>query len=50
MRSKMCDSGRKLRVESVGPTENDSRALITFDQMLSWVSITPLGSPVVPDV
>ncbi len=25
-------------------------ATCTFDQMLLWVSITPLGSPVVPDV
>ena len=53
MRSKMCESGRKER-HSCWPGSSwigmRRSPEITFDVMLPWVSITPFGFPVVPDV
>jgi hypothetical protein len=51
MRSKMWERGRKDRATSAGPNSmNTCLAPSTFDTMLRCVSITPLGSPVVPEV
>ena len=51
MRSKMWQRGRNERATSSGPkvVKASPRAL-TLDTMLEWSSITPLGSPVVPEV
>ena len=46
----MCDSGRKLRQTSRPSNGIWIAAAITFEYRLSCVSITPFGSPVVPDV
>jgi hypothetical protein len=51
MRSKTWQRGRKLKAVSLVP--RPTKSLMedwTFDTRLSWVSITPLGSPVVPEV
>jgi hypothetical protein len=51
MRSKMWHRGRKERATSLGPnTGKAAMAASTLETMLWWVSITPLGSPVVPEV
>ena len=51
MRSKMWHRGRKDRATSSGPKSEKMGALATtLETMLLWVSITPLGSPVVPEV
>ncbi len=50
MRSKMWLSGRNDRHESVGSSRTTWRHASTFEAMLSWVSMAPLGSPVVPEV
>ena len=51
MRSKMWQSGRNERATSSGPkTGKTAAAAATLETMLPWVSITPLGSPVVPEV
>jgi hypothetical protein len=50
IRSKMCDSGRNERHSSAGEMCRTDRLATTFDVMLPCVSITPLGSPVVPEV
>ena len=50
MRSKLCASGRQERHESVGPMRTTFSAPMTLAQKLACVSMTPLGSPVVPEV
>ena len=50
MRSKMWHSGRNDRHRSVGPIPTTLRQADTLEAMLPWVSIAPLGSPVVPEV
>ena len=50
MRSKMCESGRKLRQTSLPAKGICTADVITFEYRLSCVSMTPFGSPVVPDV
>jgi hypothetical protein len=46
----MWDSGRNESVSS-SPSKAKARAeATTFEVMFPWVSITPFGSPVVPDV
>jgi hypothetical protein len=45
----MCESGRKLSPVSVPPSNGTAVAdACTLEKMLSCVSITPFGSPVVP--
>jgi hypothetical protein len=46
----MCESGRKERHSSSGRSGRMVRPPTTFDVMLPWVSMTPFGSPVVPEV
>jgi hypothetical protein len=52
IRSNTWHRGRKDNTASSGPSrEKISRAQVaTFDPMFAWVNITPLGSPVVPEV
>ncbi len=50
MRSKLCETGRNDRIVSAGVTSNADADAIMFETRLRWVSITPLGTPVVPDV
>ena len=50
IRSKMCESGSTDTVESVDVIGIVGIAVAQFEKMLSCVSITPLGSPVVPEV
>ena len=46
----MCDSGSTDRRRSFGPNGKTSTRVRAFEATLPWVSITPFGSPVVPDV
>jgi hypothetical protein len=46
----MCDKGRKDRHSSVSRKVNSRQEVVTFDVMLPCVSMTPLASPVVPEV
>ena len=50
MRSKMWQSGRKESARSPGRNDTRSQHDSQFDTMFECVSITPLGSPVVPEV
>jgi hypothetical protein len=50
MRSKTCESGRNDRIMSAGVTSNADADASMFDTRFRWVSITPFGTPVVPDV
>ena len=52
MRSKMWHSGRNESARSSGPSTfaKTREAASTFETMLAWLSITPLGRPVVPEV
>jgi hypothetical protein len=46
----MWESGRKESVSSCPSNAKASAEATTFEVMFPWVSITPLGSPVVPEV
>ena len=48
MRSNECDSGRNESAVNLPSMSSTAMAASTFDAMLWWVSITPLGVPVVP--
>ena len=48
--SKMCDSGRKQSERSVSSTGRTLAWVSIWQSKLAWVRITPLGSPVVPEV
>ena len=50
MRWKMCDRGRKLSVVSASVIGSSRRHTRTLEPMFPWVSSTPLGLPVVPEV
>ena len=52
MRSKTWQSGRNESAVSCGPMPLNDRQRLpsTLDTRLACVSITPLGSPVVPEV
>ncbi len=50
MRSKMCESGRNESEVSSGRSSTTFRHASTFEAMFEWVSMAPLGSPVVPEV
>ena len=50
MRSKMWDSGRNERHSSPSMNRNSDTQVVTLDAMLPCVSMTPFGSPVVPEV
>ena len=46
----MCDSGRTARLRSELLIGNPLEIAMMFETKFSWVSITPFGSPVVPEV
>ena len=46
----MWESGRKERHSSSSVKLKRATQVVTFEAMLPWVSITPFGSPVVPEV
>ena len=46
----MCESGSTARLRSVDFIGNPFEIATIFDVKFSCVSITPFGSPVVPDV
>jgi hypothetical protein len=46
----MCESGKNEMQASEELKENSVAARFWLAAMLPWVSITPLGSPVVPEV
>ena len=50
MRSKIWLSGRKLTAITSGPTGTIASTDLTLLTIFAWVSMTPLGWPVVPDV
>ena len=50
VRPNMCESGRTERRRSFAPKGKTSTRARALDATLPWVSITPFGSPVVPEV
>jgi hypothetical protein len=48
--SKIWDKGKKESTVSVSLNGSKDEQVLTLLKMLLWVSMTPLGGPVVPDV
>jgi hypothetical protein len=48
MKPKEWKKGRMPRILSRPPSMNTWLTWLMFDSMLKWLSITPLGSPVLP--
>ena len=46
----MCESGRIERIRVSVPSGTTPCSEVLFDTMLRWLSMTPLGSPVLPEV
>ena len=46
----MCDSGRIDRIRVSVPSGTTPCSEVVLDTMFRWLSITPLGSPVLPEV
>ncbi len=45
-----CATGRASRLTSSGPTSASRASVVAFQYRLPWVTMTPLGRPVVPPV